>query len=43
VSYLKLEYAPQGDDVAFKPVPVKGAVGRKEIREDCGLISSRRL
>jgi hypothetical protein len=43
VSYVKLEYAPQGEDVAFKPIPTAGSVGRKEIREDCALISSRRL
>jgi hypothetical protein len=43
VAYLKLEYAPQGDDVAFRPVPVTGEVGRREIREDCSLISSRKL
>jgi hypothetical protein len=43
VLYVKLEYAPQGDDVAFKPIPVKGNDGRKEIREDCGLVLSKRL
>jgi hypothetical protein len=43
VAYLKLDYAPQGDDVAFKPVPTSGQDGRREIREDCSLIASRKL
>jgi hypothetical protein len=43
VLYVKLEYAPQGDDAAFKPLPVKGNDGRKEIREDCGLVLSKRF
>lgn len=43
VLYLKLDYAPQGDDVAFKPLPVAGDVGRREIREDCSLIATRKL
>jgi tetratricopeptide (TPR) repeat protein len=43
VLYVKLDYAPQGDDVAFKPIPVKGNDGRKEIREDCGLVLSKRF
>jgi hypothetical protein len=42
VSYAKLEYAPIGEDAAFKPIPV-GKEGRKEIREDCELVYSKKL
>lgn len=42
VNYLKLEYAPQGEDAAFKLISV-GKEGRKEIREDCELAYAKKL
>jgi hypothetical protein len=42
VAYVKLEYLPGDGDVAFKPITV-GKEGRKEIREDCELVYSKKL
>lgn len=42
VTYVKLEYVGGDGDVAFRPVGV-GKEGRKEIRQDCELVYSKKL
>ncbi|MBK7860933.1 MAG: DUF2846 domain-containing protein [Archangiaceae bacterium] len=42
LAYLKLEHAPKGADAAFKP-SVTGKQGRKEIRDCCELVFSKKL
>jgi tetratricopeptide (TPR) repeat protein len=42
VSYLKLEYWAREGDVGFKLVSI-GKEGRKEIRDDCELVYSKKL
>lgn len=42
VSYVKLEYVGGEGDTAFKPVAI-GKEGRKEIRQDCELVYSKKL
>ena len=40
IEYVRLDWA--GDADGFKPTPV-GKVGRKEIRQDCELVYSKKL
>jgi len=42
LTYLKLEYAPEGDEPGFKLARV-GKEGKKEIREACELVYSKKL
>ncbi len=42
VSYVKLDYVGGDGDVGFKPIAI-GKEGRKEIRQDCELVYSKKL
>jgi tetratricopeptide (TPR) repeat protein len=43
VLYLKLEYAPLGEDVGFRPIAADADEARREIREDCALSGVHKL